>query len=178
MVRKDIKIQINTILWENAVKKIETDFGKKYKKTDCMLIIILLALYKKKNKLHSKDNLYLAIQHPDQLDPSEYKSMTIAVYDGLLEMLQEQHPSNTYSQIIEFAIADFLVLPMTFYTDCISPLYTIVGSKNTTMHEATASAVDAIKLSHESLTLIDGCCGHWFTVLRTKKLSLEISDFE
>lgn len=158
MVRKDIKIQINTILWENAVKKIETDFGKKYTKTDRILIIMLLALYKKKNKLRSTDNLYLAVIHPDQLAPSAYKSMTIAVYDGLLEMLQKQHPSNTYSQIIEFAIADFLVLPMTFYTDCISPLYTIVGSKNTTMQEATASAVDAIKLSHESLTLIDGCC--------------------
>lgn len=51
MVRKDIKIQINTILWENAVKKIETDFGKKYNKTDCMLIIIFLALYKKNTPL-------------------------------------------------------------------------------------------------------------------------------
>ena len=87
MVRKDIKIQINTILWENAVKKIETDFGKKYTKTDCMLIIMLLALYKKKNKLHSTDNLYLAVNHPDQLAPSAYKSMTIAVYDGLLDRL-------------------------------------------------------------------------------------------
>lgn len=65
MVRKDIKIQINTILWENAVKKIETDFGKKYTKTDFILIIMLLALYKKKNKLHKADNLYLAIKHPD-----------------------------------------------------------------------------------------------------------------
>ena len=158
MVRKDIKIQINTILWENAVKKIETDFGKKYTKTDCMLIIMLLALYKKKNKLHSTDNLYLAVNHPDQLAPSAYKSMTIAVYDGLLDMLQEQHPAFTYNQLIESALADYLVLPMTFYTDCISPLYTIVGSKNHTMQVATAVAVDAMKLPHKFLTLIDGCC--------------------
>ena len=158
MRKKDIKIQINEILWEMALEKIENEFGKKYCKTDCILIIMLLALYKKKNKLRKADNLYLAINHPDQLSTSAYKSMTIAVYDGLLDMLQEQHPSNTYSHIIEYAIADYLVLPMTFYTDCISPLYTIVGSKNTTMQEATASAVDAIKLSHESLTLIDGCC--------------------
>lgn len=82
MIRKDIKIQINTILWENAVKKIESDFGKKYAKTDCMLIIMLLALYKRKSKLRSKDNLYLAVNHPDQLAISTYKSMTIAVYDG------------------------------------------------------------------------------------------------
>lgn len=108
MIRKDIKIQINTILWENAVKKIE--------------------------------------------------SMTIAVYDGLLEMLQEQYPLNTYSQIIEFAIADFLVLPASFYKDAISPLYTIVGSKNYTMQKTTADVVDNMKLPHASFTLIDGCC--------------------
>lgn len=141
-----------------AQRKIESDFGKKYTKTDSILIIMLLSLHKNKNKLRNASNLYLATQHPDQLASSAYKTITIAVYDGLLDMLQKQHPSNTYSQIIEFAIADFFVLPMTFYTDCISPLYTIVGSKNTTMQEATASAVDAIKLSHESLTLIDGCC--------------------
>lgn len=158
MVKKDIKIQINTILWEMAQKKIESDFGKKYTKTDCMLIIMLLALYKKKNKLRKADNLYLAIQHPDQLAPSAYKSMTIAVYDGLLDMLQEQYPAHTYSQIIEFAIADFLVLPPNFYTDCISPLYTIVGSKNQIMQTATASAVDAMRLPHETITLVDGCC--------------------
>ncbi|MFW5669214.1 MAG: hypothetical protein ACOCM4_08220, partial [Acetivibrio ethanolgignens] len=169
MVRKDIKIQINTILWENAVKKIETDFGKKYTKTDCMLIIMLLALYKKKNKLHSTDNLYLAVNHPDQLAPSAYKSMTIAVYDGLLDRLQEQHPAFTYNQLIESALADYLVLPITFYTDCISPLYTIVGSKNHTMQVATADAVDAMEIQHESFTLIDGCCatGSLFWGLKT-----------
>ena len=82
MTRKDIKIQINTILWENAVKKIETIFGKIYTKTDCMLIIRLLALYKKINKLRKADNLYLTVNHPDQLAPSVYKSITIVVYDG------------------------------------------------------------------------------------------------
>lgn len=169
MVRKDIKIQINTILWENAIKKIETVFGSKYTKTDCMLVIMLLALYKRKNKSHSKDNPYRAVKHPNQLATSAYKSMTIAVYDGLLERLQEQYPSHTYCQIIAFAIADFLMLPTTFYTDCITPLYTIVGSKNYTMQMATASAVDNMKLPHESITLIDGCCatGSLFMGLKT-----------
>ncbi|MDY6155244.1 MAG: hypothetical protein SPH96_01765 [Agathobacter sp.] len=157
MRKKDIKIQINEILWEMALKKIENEFGKKYCKTDCILIIMLLALYKKKNNLHNTDNLYLAVNHPDQLAPSAYKSTTIAVYDGLLDMLQEQHPDFTYSQIIEFAIADYLVLPTSFYTDYISPLYTIVGSKNHTMQVATADAVDAMKIQYESFTLID-CC--------------------
>ena len=168
MVKKDIKIQINEILWEKALEKIESDFGKKYCKTDCILIIMLLALYKKKNKLHSTNNLYLAVNHPDQLAPSAYKSMTIAVYDGLLDMLQEQHPDFTYSQIIEFAIADYLVLPTSFYTDYISPLYTIVGSKNHTMQVATADAVNAMKIPHESFTLIDGCCSTGSLILRLK----------
>ena len=169
MVRKDIKIQINTILWENAVNKIETDFGKKYTKTDCMLIIMLLALYKRKCKLRTTDNLYLAVNHPDQLAPSAYKSMTIAVYDGLLDILQEQHPAFTYNQLIESAIADYLVLPITFYTDCISPLYTIIGSKNHTMQVATADAVNVMKIPHESFTIIDGCCatGSLFFGLKT-----------
>lgn len=158
MLRKDIKIKINTILWELAQKKIESDFGKKYCKTDSLLLIMLLALYKRKSKLRTTDNLYLAVKHPDQFVPPTYKTMTIAVYDGLLDMLQEQHPESTYTQLIESAIADYLVLPMTFYTDCISPLYTIVGSKNHTMQVATANAMDAMKLPHESFTLIDGCC--------------------
>lgn len=158
MVRKDIKIRINTILWELAQKKIESDFGKKYCKTDSLLIIMLLALYKRKSKLRTPYNLYLAIGQPDWLAPSAYKSMTIAVYDGLLDTLQELHPADTYSQLIESAIADYLVLPLTFYTDCISPLYTIVGSKNNKMQKVTASAVKAMNLPHEQLTLIDGCC--------------------
>ena len=95
MIRKDIKIKINTFLWEMARKKIESDFGKKYSQTDCILIIMLLALYKKKSNLRSTDNLYLAIQHPLQLQSSASKSMTIAVYDGLLDMLQELHPTFT-----------------------------------------------------------------------------------
>ena len=130
---------------------------------------MLLALYKKKNKLRSTNNLYLAVNHPDQLAPSAYKSMTIAVYDGLLDRLQEQHPDFTYNQLIESALADYLVLPITFYTDCISPLYTIVGSKNHTMQVATADAVDAMEIQHESFTLIDGCCatGSLFWGLKT-----------
>lgn len=51
---------------------------------------------------------------------STYKSITIEVYDGLPDMLQKQHPTQTYSKLVEYAIADYLVLPMTFYTDCIS----------------------------------------------------------
>lgn len=169
MRKRDIKIQINEILWEKALEKIETDFGKRYCKTNSLLIIMLLALYKKKCKLRTTDNLYLAVNHPDQLAPSAYKSITIAVYDGLLDRLQVQHPDFTYNQLIESAIADYLVLPMTFYTDCISPLYTIIGSMNHTMQVSTADAVNAMKIPHESFTLIDGCCatGSLFFGLKT-----------
>ena len=130
---------------------------------------MLLALYKRKCKLRTTDNLYLAVNHPDQLAPSAYQSMTIAVYDGLLDMLQEQHPDFTYNQLIESAIADYLFLPITFYTDCISPLYTIDGSKNHTMQVAAADAVDAMEIPYESFTLIDECCatGSLFWGLKT-----------
>ena len=169
MIKKDIKIKINIILWEMAIKKIESDFGKKYTKTDCILIIMLLALYKKKSNLRTTNNLYLAIQEPNQLESSAYKSITIDVYDRLLDMLQEIHPTFTYSELIESAIADYLVLPMTFYTDHISPLYTIVGSKNSTMQSATSKAIDNIKLQYDAFTLIDGCCatGSLFFGLKT-----------
>jgi len=176
MVRKDIKIKINLVLWELAQKKIESDFGKKYCKTDSLLLIMLLALYKRKSKLRTTDNLYLAVSHPDQFAPPTYETMTIAVYDGLLDMLQELHPEFTYTQLVESAIADYLVLPMTFYTNCISPLYTIVGSKNNKMQKATTSAVDAMNLPYESLTLIDGCCatGSLFFGLKTHPWKLVI----
>ena len=169
MQKKDIKMQINEILWENALEKIESDFGKKYCKTDNLLIIMLLALYKRKSKLRTTDNLYLAVNQPAQLTPSAYKPMTTTVYAELLDMLQEQHPDFTYSQLIESALADYLVLPITFYTDSISPLYTIVGSKNHTMQVATADAVNAMNIPYESFTLIDGCCatGSLFLGLKT-----------
>ena len=55
MRKNDIKIQINEILWEMALEKIENEFGKKYCKTDSLLIIMLLAVYKMKSKLRTTD---------------------------------------------------------------------------------------------------------------------------
>lgn len=169
MVKKDIHIRINSYLWKNALEKLKTDFGINCTKTDSILLIMLLALYKKKDKLRTPDNRYLAVHHPEQFAPFAYQEMTIAVYDGILAMLQEQYPAFTYSQLIESALADYLVLPISFYTDSISPLYTLVGSKNHTMQVATASAVNAMKLSNEHMTLIDGCCatGSLFFGLKT-----------
>jgi len=60
MIKKDIRIQISEILWKKAQEKIESDFGRKYCKTDGLMIIMLLKLYKSRNKHRSSNNLYLA----------------------------------------------------------------------------------------------------------------------
>ena len=73
-------------------------------------------------------------------------------------MLQEQYPAFSYSQLIESALTDYLVLPITFYTDCISPLYTFVGSKNHKMQVATADAVDAMEIPHVPLVPSTSYC--------------------
>lgn len=54
--RRDFDDQPKTV--GEAQKKIEKDFGRKYSQTDCALIISLLALYKKYNKMHSINNLF------------------------------------------------------------------------------------------------------------------------
>jgi len=98
------------------------------------------------------------VEHPSSLKPDNYISKTVSVYNIVLTEMQIQHPSLSYNQLINFALADYLVIPNCFYTDCISPLYTIVGSKNFTMQKETASAVDAMQLDHFKMSLIDGCC--------------------
>ena len=55
-------------------------------------------------------------------------------------------------------MTDYIALPLNFYTDNISPVYTIVGSKNNTMQKATTSAVESTNLHHEQTTLVDACC--------------------
>lgn len=169
MQRKDVTLRLNKILWEKALKKIETDFGRKYCQTDCALIILLLALYKKKNKLRSNDNIFLAIDSPDDLSPQNYVKKTISIYGTLLDKLKEVYPSCTNSKVFELALADYIYLPVNFYTDCISPLYSIVGSKNVTMQKATANAVLKMKLDSSNMTLIDACCatGSLFLGLKT-----------
>lgn len=154
-----------------ALKKVETDFGNEYIKTNTkiLLIIMLLALYKNTSKERSIDNVYLLTENPDLIKPSEYMAITIAVNSEVLAMLKEQYSSSTYSEIIEYAISDYLQLPLSFYTNCIPPLYTIVGSKNTTMQSATTNAVENMNLNYEATTLIDGCCatGSLFFGLKT-----------
>lgn len=158
MQRKDVTLRLNKILWEKALKKIETDFGKKYCQTDCALIVLLLSLYKRKNKQRHPDNLYLATDSPNDLDPNKYVTKTISIYGELLDKLKEMHPSCTNSQVFEFALADYIYLAGNFYTDCISPLYSIIGSKNHTMQKATDEAVSKMQLDSSNMVLIDACC--------------------
>ena len=76
----------------------------------------------------------------------------------VLSLLNSKKTHTSLSSIIECIIASFIITPVSEYTSNIPPLYTIVGSKNTIMQKETASAVDAMNLTHESMTLIDGCC--------------------
>lgn len=169
MRRMDMKIKVNRKLWRLMKEKVKRDFGKSYCDTDCLLIIILLALYKRKHNDRCADNLYLVLDEPADLSEDSYHLKTISIYGELLDYMKAQYPDANYSQLVECAMADFLYLPVNFYTDCISPLYTIVGSKNHTMQKATEKAVDDMKLPCKEMTLIDGCCatGSLFFGLKT-----------
>ena len=87
-----------------------------------------------------------------------YISFTIEIIGELLDEAKKNNPNETYSIIIESALVDYIVLSTHFYTDNLSPIYTIVGSKNNTMQKATASAIEFMNLNHEQMTLVDACC--------------------
>lgn len=169
---------INIKLWEEAQKKIETDFGRKYCQTDCALIISLLALYKKNDGMHCIDNIYdipyYSHNIPDNCDylkPENYIKKTLSLYDGLMDKLKEMYSTCNHSNAFMFALADFLCIPIEFYTDCITSLYSIVGSKNKKMQQATANAVESMHPDSENMVLIDSCCatGALFFGLKTRK---------
>ncbi|MEY8391775.1 DNA adenine methylase [Lachnospiraceae bacterium 45-W7] len=169
MHKRDFKLSINSHLWAKAQEKIQTDFGKKFCQTDCALIVLLLACYKRKNKPRSIKNICLVLDTPDEREPKNYTKKTLCLYVGLMEKLKVLHPGCNNSEIFEFALADFLYLPANFYTDSITSLYSIVGSKNKKMQGSTAKAVSSMKLNVQDLTLIDGCCatGSLFFGLKT-----------
>ncbi len=54
-----------------------------YCDTDCLLIILLLALYKKKHSLRCKDNLYLLVDNLTDLAEENYIFKTISIYGKL-----------------------------------------------------------------------------------------------
>ena len=157
MTRKDIKVTIRQKLWEQAVKKTKLEFQFVNTNTDALNTILLLGLYKPNAKLRT-DNLYLAYSSIAEMQSDIQITFTIEVIGELLDGLKSKHNDKTYSQIVESALTDYIILPTSFYTDNISPIYTIVGSKNSTMQKATASAVESMNLHHEQITLVDACC--------------------
>lgn len=169
MFKTDYKVSINSFLWEKALEKLKSDFKMNLIQTEAMMIILLLNLYKCKSDMRSRDNLYLAVEHPSELCEQAYEKKTISIYSKLIAELKLVHPNSTIDQIVDEALANFIVTEISFYTDEISPLYTIVGSKNHTMQKATARAVNDMKLDTESTTLIDACCatGALFFGLKT-----------
>lgn len=157
MTRKDIKITIRQKLWEKAVKKAMSEFQFVHTTTDALNTILLLGLYKSNAKKRT-DNLYLAYSSIAEMQSDYHRTFTIEVIGELLDGLKSKHNDKTYSQIVESTMTDYIALPLNFYTDNISPIYTIVGSKNTIMQKATASAIESMSLNHEQMTLVDACC--------------------
>ena len=157
MTRKDIKITIKQKLWEKAVKKAMSEFQFVHTTTDAINTTLLLGLYKSNTKKRT-DNLYLAYSSIAEMQSDYHRTFTIEVIGELLDGLKSKHNDKTYSQIVESTMTDYTVLPLNFYTDNLSPIYTIVGSKNNTMQKATASAIEFMNLNHEQMTLVDACC--------------------
>ena len=157
MKRKDIKVRINMKLWEKVKERIILYFGKAYSEVDCLLIISLLYLYK--HPKYDPDTIYLVAENPSDLSEKNYKSKTICVFTYIMNRLKKYCSKCTNSQIIEWVIVSYLHHDINFYTDCITPLYTFIGSKNITMQSTTASSIDLMNLDYKNTTLIDGCAG-------------------
>ena len=158
MTRKDIKITIRKKLWEKAIRKVKSEFIFVHTTTDALNAILLLSLYKVRSKHRKTDNIFLSYSNITEMASDTYITFTIEIISELLDEAKKNNPNSTYSNIIESALTDYIVLPTDFYTDNISPIYTIVGSKNNTMQKATASAVESMNLHHEQMTLVDACC--------------------
>ncbi|MCM1561292.1 MAG: hypothetical protein NC123_17395 [Butyrivibrio sp.] len=180
---QDVKLTLIKTLIKKAMEKMKKEFKRsKIKWTEFMIIIILLGLYKKvalpkkgqskaqrKAQIEAQSNaqIYLATTNPAEREKDNYESKTIAIPKKLLEHLPSDIAS--YSDILNLYIAVYINTKVECYTDCVSPLYTIVGSKNHTMQEQTAQAVDGMQLDHSEMTLIDACCatGSLFFGLKT-----------
>lgn len=88
-----------------------------------------------------------------------YICKTVCMYTVLFEKMQKNSYNKlTYSELFECAMVDFIEKDIRFYTSQISPLYTIVGSKNSTMQKATTDAVAAMNLDTANMELVDACC--------------------
>lgn len=129
MTRKDIKITIRQKLWEKAVKKAMSEFQFVHTITDALNAILLLSLYKVRSKHRRTDNIFLSYSNVTEMTSDTYITFTIEIISELLYEAKNNNSNGTYSSIVESVLADYIVLPINFYTDNISPVYTIVGSK-------------------------------------------------
>ena len=163
------KITVNKVLLERAKYKLKKIFKHSYTDNDQLLIMILLYLYKHHSKPINYDVVYLACEHPDELSRNNYIAKKFYINETVLSLLKAKNPHTSLSVVVECIIASFIDTPTSECTSNIPPLYTIVGSKNTIMQKETASAIDTMNLTHESMTLIDGCCatGSLFFALDT-----------
>lgn len=158
---KDVKLNLNKTLFEKAMEKMKREFKQaKIKITDFILIIILMGLYKKIDATQS-DIIYIVTDCPDERSPLNYERKTVALHNKLLEQLNNQKNNGkgkSYDWLINNFIAAYIHTKLSDYTDCIAPLYTIVGYKNQTMQKKTADAVEKMQLDYSDMTLVDACC--------------------
>lgn len=166
-MKKERILKINKTFLEKAKAKMKDDFKKDINAmTDIVLIICLLGCYlnsKKKIKI-SKDEIFLAAEQPSDLE-NNYITVKVRIYTALVDILEETWKTSSdkkgvpsTSDIINALLASYIRMPLKKYTDCIAPLYTIVGSKNQTMQGEVAEAVKQMRLNHTAAAYIDGCC--------------------
>ena len=98
MQKKDIKIKVNNKLWKQMKEKVKKDFNRSYCDTDCLLILILLSLYKKKHSFRYEDSLYLLVDNLTDLAEENYIFKTISIYGKLMENLKDVYKKFSYGE--------------------------------------------------------------------------------
>lgn len=168
--QKEETLKINMTLWKKVMEKMKIIFKKEeIADVTVILIVCLLGCYmnsKKKIKI-SKDDKYLGADHPDEIKESNYETKKVRIPAKLVDNLKktwnafaekEKNRTPGLSDIINALLISFNKTPIEEYTNCIAPLYSIVGSKNQSMQKETANAVENMNLNHQEMIYIEGCC--------------------
>lgn len=172
MKKKDASITINNAIWKETTEKLQQLFGKKLKKTEVFQMTILLALFllNKNGKDLTKNakEVYESLLKPSDV-VEEPPTFTIAVFPELLEQLVDNWTKQIKSKsfknslsrndIVGFAFAIVATTDIDEYLEPLEALYKFTGYKNPEMQSATASAVSAMNLPTQDLTLVEVCCG-------------------
>lgn len=182
-MKRDVTVTIKDAIWMQARNKLQQLFQKKLKETEILEVTILLTMFllekdAKKHKEQAGGATEKIVNKAEDvrnslLNPSDVSEdalpFTIAVYSELLESLVENWKKQISSKklknsirrndIIEYALAIVATTDTIEYLVPLQALYTFTGYKNPEMQAATASAVSAMNLPTQDLTLVEVCCG-------------------